>query len=65
MKSFSQCILPHLFCYLNDIEIPYSSNQIESYFSHLKEKLTLHRGLKFDKKKNFIKWYIHFKNQNS
>jgi len=56
--------LPHLFCYLNDPEIPYSSNQIEGYFSHLKEKLTLHRGLRFEKKKNFIKWYIHFKNQN-
>lgn len=56
--------LPHLFSYLNDEGIPYSSNQIEGYFSHLKEKLTLHRGLRFEKKKNFIKWYIYFKNQN-
>lgn len=56
--------LPHLFGYLNDEEIPYSSNQIEGYFSHLKEKLTLHRGLRFEKRKNFIKWYIYFKNNN-
>lgn len=54
--------LPHMFAYLNDAEIPYTSNELEGYFTHLKEKLTLHRGLRFDKKKNFIKWYIHFKN---
>ena len=57
--------LPNLFCYLNDDEIPYTSNQLEGYFTHLKEKLTLHRGLRFSKKKNFIKWYIHFKNMKS
>lgn len=57
--------IPNLFCYLNDPEIPYTSNQIEGYFSHLKEKLTLHRGLRFEAKRNFIKWYIYFKNQKS
>jgi transposase-like protein len=57
--------IPNLFCYLNDPEIPYTSNQVEGYFSHLKEKLTLHRGLRFESKRNFIKWYIHFKNQQS
>ncbi len=46
--------IPHLFSYLNDEQIPKSTNQIEGYFSHLKEKLTLHRGLRFDAKKNFI-----------
>lgn len=55
--------IPHMFGYLNDPEIPYTTNQLEGYFTHLKEKLTLHRGLRFEKKKNFIKWYIHFKNQ--
>lgn len=55
--------LPHLFCYLNDEDIPRTSNQLEGYFSHLKEKLTLHHGLRLEKKKNFIKWYIYFKNQ--
>lgn len=55
--------VPYMFGYLNDPEIPYTSNQLEGYFTHLKEKLTLHRGLRFEKKKNFIKWYIHFKNQ--
>ena len=55
--------IPHLFSYLNDDQIPRSTNEIEGYFSHLKEKLTLHRGLRFEAKKNFIKWYLHFKNQ--
>ncbi len=55
--------IPYLFNYLNDGQIPGSTNQIEGYFAHLKEKLTLHRGLRFEAKKNFIKWYLHFKNQ--
>jgi hypothetical protein len=55
--------IPNMFAYLDDPEIPYTTNRIESYFSHLKEKLTLHRGLRFNAKKNFIKWYLYFKNQ--
>lgn len=55
--------IPHLFSYINDADIPKTTNELEGYFTHLKEKLTLHRGLRFDKKKNFIKWYIHLKNQ--
>jgi transposase-like protein len=54
--------IPNMFCYLNDASIPYTTNRIESYFSHLKEKITLHRGLKFEARKNFIKWYLYFKN---
>lgn len=55
--------IPYLFSYLSDEQIPKSTNQIEGYFAHLKEKLTLHRGLRLEAKKNFIKWYLHFKNQ--
>jgi hypothetical protein len=55
--------IPNMFCYLNDDQIPYTTNQLEGYFTHLKEKLTLHRGLRFESKKNFIKWYIYFKNE--
>jgi hypothetical protein len=54
--------IPNMFSYLDDPAIPYTTNRLESYFTHLKEKLTLHRGLKLIAKKNFIKWYIHFKN---
>jgi AraC-like DNA-binding protein len=54
--------LPDMFHYLDDENIPATTNRLENYFSHLKEKLTLHRGLRFEAKKNFIKWYLHFKN---
>ena len=57
--------IPNMFCYLNDEQIPFTTNRLESYFTHLKEKLILHRGLKFEAKKNFIKWYLHFKNNAS
>jgi len=54
--------IPHLFYYLNDPEIPATSNRLESFFKHLKEKLLLHSGLRLEAKRNFIKWYLHFKN---
>jgi hypothetical protein len=57
--------IPHMFHYLNDEQIPYTTNRIENYFGHLKDKLTLHRGLRMAAKRNFIKWYLHFKNNPS
>ncbi len=57
--------LPHLFSYLNDPEIPATTNRLEGFFKHLKEKLLLHSGLRLEAKRNFIKWYLHFKNNPS
>ena len=54
--------LPYLFTYLNDPQIPNTTNRLESFFKHLKEKLLLHSGLRLEAKRNFIKWYLHFKN---
>lgn len=54
--------IPHLFACLNDPDIASTTNELEGYFAHLKEKLTLHRGVRFESVKSFIKWYIHFKN---
>jgi hypothetical protein len=54
--------IPNMFHYLNDEQIPATTNRLENYFGHLKEKLTLHRGLRIQAKRNFIKWYLHFKN---
>ena len=54
-----------MFWYLDDPEIPNTTNRLESYFKHLKEKLTLHSGLRIESKRNFIKWYLYhldFKN---
>lgn len=57
--------ITHLFSYVNDPQIPKTTNELEGYFTHLKEKLTLHRGLRFEKKKNFIKWYLYFKSRKA
>jgi hypothetical protein len=54
--------IPNMFWYLDDNEIPYTTNRLENYFKHLKEKLTLHSGLRIESKRNFIKWYLHLKN---
>ena len=54
--------IPNMFHYLNDEQIPATTNRLENYFGHLKEKLTLHRGLRLQAKRSFIKWYLHFKN---
>jgi hypothetical protein len=59
-----QKALPDLFRYLYDPDIPSTTNRIEGFFSHLKEKLQLHRGLSKQSKKNFIKWYLYFMNEN-
>jgi len=54
--------VPNMFHYLDDPQIPYTTNRLESFFGHLKEKLEIHRGLRPQAKRNFIKWYLHFKN---
>ena len=55
--------IPNMFWYLDDPEIPNTTNRLESYFKHLKEKLTLHSGLRIKSKQNFIKWYLYLKNK--
>lgn len=56
--------LPNMFCYLDDGNIPKTTNGIESYFGHLKNHLDLHRGLTKNNRINFIKWYIYFRNKS-
>jgi len=56
--------IPHMFNYLENENIPKTTNGIESYFGHLKNHLDLHRGLTKDHRINFIKWYIYFSNKS-
>ncbi|MCP4457420.1 MAG: transposase [Cytophagales bacterium] len=56
--------LPNLFCYLDNPEIPKSTNGLESFFGHLKDNLSIHRGLSYANRKAFIVWYLHLKNQS-
>lgn len=52
-----------MFQYLDNPKIPKSTNGLESYFGHLKDNLSIHRGLSYKHRKNFIKWYLYFRNK--
>lgn len=54
--------LPDMFHYLDNERVPKSTNGLESFFGHLKGHLTIHRGLSAQHRKNFIQWYLYFKN---
>ena len=55
--------LPDMFHYLDNSRIPKSTNGLESFFGHLKSHVTLHRGLSRQHRRNFIKWYLYFRNE--
>jgi Transposase, Mutator family len=57
--------LPNMFQYLENPRIPKSTNGLESFFGHLKSNLRIHRGLSKQHKKNFIKWYLYFRNSSN
>lgn len=53
--------LPDMFHYLDNPDIPKSTNALESFFGHLKQNISLHRGLSKEHYRNYIKWYLYFK----
>lgn len=55
--------IPNMFHFLEDPSIPKSTNNIESFFGHMKDTLSIHRGLSYKNRRAFIQWYLHFKNQ--
>ncbi len=54
-------VLPNMFHYLDNPKIPKSTYGLESYFGQLKDNLSIHRGLSYKHRKNFIKWYLYFR----
>jgi len=52
-----------MFHFLDNPSIPKSTNNLESFFGHLKDTLSIHRGLSRLNRKAFILWYLHYKNQ--
>jgi hypothetical protein len=54
--------LPDMFHYLDNPKIPKTTNALESFFGHLKQNIAIHRGLSKEHYKNYIKWYLFFKN---
>lgn len=53
--------LPDMFHYLDDSSIPFTTNQIEGYFSQLKDKYHDHRGLSPKKRHSYFTWYFFLK----
>ena len=53
--------LPDMFHYLDNPNIPKSTNGLESFFGHLKQNISIHRGLSKMHYKNYVKWYLYFK----
>lgn len=49
--------LPYLYTYQHYPFIPSTTNCLESEFTHLKEKIRIHRGLRLDRKKKLIHFY--------
>jgi transposase-like protein len=54
--------LPDMFHYLNDPNIPSTTNCLESFFSRLKADFRMHRGLSEKHKQSYLQWYCYFKN---
>ncbi len=51
-------VLPYMFSYTRHLNVPKTSNSIESFFGHLKDHLRLHRRLSDEHFKDFVKWYL-------
>lgn len=57
-RSMLMKALPDMFHYLDDPDIPKSTNGIESYFSRLKAHYRHHRGLTKEKRYTYFDWYF-------
>ena len=55
--------IPDMFHYLDDPNIPKTTNGLEGYFSRLKSNYRSHRGLKPEKRNNYFKWFFLLKSK--
>lgn len=53
--------LPDMFHYLDNSNIPKTTNGLESFFGHLKQNISIHRGLSKEHYKNYVKWFLFYK----
>jgi len=58
-RSMLSNALPYMFAYLNDPQVPKSTNWLEGYFSRLKARYRQHRGLSPMQRKNYFAWYFY------
>ena len=57
--------LPDMFHFLDNPRIPKTTNALEPFFEHLKENIALHRGLSYEHYRNYVKWYLFFRNKDN
>ena len=57
--------MPDMFHYTENNSIPKTTNALESFFGHLKENISLHRGLSYNHYQNYVKWYLYFRNKSN
>lgn len=57
--------IPDMFHYIDNPRIPKTTNALESFFGHLKENISLHRGLSKIHYQNYVKWYLYFRDKNN
>lgn len=57
--------LPNMWHYIDNPQIPNNTNSLESFFGHLKQNISLHRGLSFIHSRNYLRWYLYFRNKDN
>lgn len=58
-RSMVLAALPNMFHYLEDQNIPTSTNALEGYFARLKQRYRQHRGLAPHHRDAYFRWYVH------
>lgn len=55
--------LPDMFYFLENAQVPKTTNVLEGFYSRLKADYRRHRGLTENNKISYLNWYCFFKNQ--
>lgn len=55
--------MPDMFHYLDDPNIPSTTNALEGFYSRLKSDYQRHRGLSKQHRISYLNWYCHLKNK--
>jgi len=56
---------PDMFHFIDNPKIHKSTNALESFFGHLKDNLSIHRGLTPKHRRCFIQWYLYLRNKKN